>query len=61
MTEPAEPGRAKPPERVGFFLVMGPDLITRASDDDPSGIATHSQVGALFGFGPVWTLVLSYR
>ncbi len=39
---------------------MGPGLITGASDDDPSGIATYSQVGAQFGFGLAWTLVLSY-
>jgi NRAMP (natural resistance-associated macrophage protein)-like metal ion transporter len=40
--------------------VMGPGLITGASDDDPSGIATYSQVGAQFGYGLGWTLVLSY-
>jgi len=39
---------------------MGPGLITGASDDDPSGIATYSQVGAQFGFGLAWTLALSY-
>jgi NRAMP (natural resistance-associated macrophage protein)-like metal ion transporter len=39
---------------------MGPGLITGASDDDPSGIATYSQVGAQFGYGLAWTLVFSY-
>ena len=39
---------------------MGPGLITGASDDDPSGIATYSQVGAQFGYGIAWTLVFSY-
>src|ERR1700710_953438 len=39
---------------------MGPGLITGASDDDPSGIATYSQVGAQFGYGLGWTLVVSY-
>jgi len=39
---------------------MGPGLITGASDDDPSGIATYSQVGAQFGFGLSWILVFSY-
>jgi len=39
---------------------MGPGLITGASDDDPSGIATYSQVGAQFGFGLAWTLIVSY-
>ncbi len=33
---------------------MGPGLITGASDDDPSGIATYSQAGAQFGFGMLW-------
>ena len=40
--------------------MLGPGLITGASDDDPSGIATYSQVGAQFGYGLAWTLVLSY-
>lgn len=39
---------------------LGPGLITGASDDDPSGIATYSQVGAQVGYGTLWTMVLSY-
>ncbi len=39
---------------------LGPGIITGASDDDPSGIATYSQVGAQAGFGMLWTLVLSF-
>ncbi|MES1971865.1 MAG: divalent metal cation transporter [Pseudomonadota bacterium] len=39
---------------------LGPGLITGAADDDPSGIATYSQAGAQFGFGLLWTLVLTY-
>jgi NRAMP (natural resistance-associated macrophage protein)-like metal ion transporter len=38
---------------------LGPGLITGASDDDPSGIATYSQVGAHFGFGMLWTMLFS--
>jgi NRAMP (natural resistance-associated macrophage protein)-like metal ion transporter len=38
---------------------LGPGLITGASDDDPSGIATYSQAGAAFGYGLLWTMVLS--
>jgi hypothetical protein len=34
--------------------VFGPGLITGASDDDPSGIATYAQAGATYGFGMVW-------
>src|SRR5689334_11873799 len=40
--------------------LLGPGLITGASDDDPSGIATYSQAGAQFGFALGWTLVLTY-
>jgi NRAMP (natural resistance-associated macrophage protein)-like metal ion transporter len=43
-----------------LLQVLGPGLITGAADDDPSGIATYSQVGAQFGYGLAWTLVLSY-
>src|SRR6185312_3224234 len=38
---------------------LGPRLSTGASDDDPSGIATYSQVGAQFGYGLAWTMLLS--
>jgi Mn2+/Fe2+ NRAMP family transporter len=40
--------------------VLGPGLITGASDDDPSGIATYSQAGAQFGYSLGWTLLLTY-
>ena len=42
----------------GFFRALGPGLITGASDNDPSGIATYSQVGAQFGYGMLWTTIL---
>ena len=38
----------------------GPGLITGASDDDPSGIATYSQAGAAFGFGTLWTAPFTF-
>jgi NRAMP (natural resistance-associated macrophage protein)-like metal ion transporter len=44
----------------GFLRRLGPGLITGAADDDPSGIGTHSQVGAEFGYGLSWTFVLSF-
>ncbi len=40
--------------------VLGPGLITGASDDDPSGIATYAQVGAQFGYGMAWIMIFSY-
>jgi len=39
---------------------LGPGLITGVADDDPGGIATHSQAGAAFGFGMLWTLPLTW-
>ena len=50
----------KQPERPRLRDIMGPGLITGASDDDPSGIGTYSQAGAQFGFGVAWTLVATY-
>lgn len=43
-----------------FLSRLGPGLVTGAADDDPSGIGTHSQVGAQFGYGLAWTFVLSF-
>lgn len=43
-----------------FFSQLGPGLVTGASDDDPSGIATYSQAGAKFGPALLWTAILSY-
>src|SRR5579875_1648507 len=40
--------------------ILGPGLITGASDDDPSGIATYSQAGAQFGFAITWVMLFSY-
>ena len=48
------------PDRPRLADVLGPGLITGASDDDPSGIATYSQAGAQFGYGLIWTLLLTY-
>jgi NRAMP (natural resistance-associated macrophage protein)-like metal ion transporter len=58
-----ETSAGKPPRNsgaVGFLQKLGPGLVTGASDDDPSGIGTYSQVGAQFGYGLLWTMVLSY-
>jgi NRAMP (natural resistance-associated macrophage protein)-like metal ion transporter len=39
---------------------LGPGFITGAADDDPSGIATYSQTGAMFGYSQLWTALFSY-
>src|SRR5437868_3995342 len=43
-----------------FLRLLGPGIVTGAADDDPSGIATYSQVGAQFGYDLGWTLIFSY-
>jgi NRAMP (natural resistance-associated macrophage protein)-like metal ion transporter len=50
----------EPSNRPRLRDVLGPGLITGASDDDPSGIATYSQAGAQFGYTLGWTLLLTY-
>ena len=55
--------RHRTPDRApwrGLFAFLGAGLITGASDDDPSGIATYSQVGAQFGFRMTWVMLFSY-
>ena len=48
------------PNKIEKFLkVIGPGLVTGASDDDPSGIATYSQAGAQFGLSTLWTALLT--
>lgn len=42
-----------------FFKLLGPGLITGASDDDPSGIATYSTAGASFGYATLWTAIIT--
>jgi NRAMP (natural resistance-associated macrophage protein)-like metal ion transporter len=43
-----------------YFRTLGPGLVTGASDDDPSGITTYSVAGASFGYGMLWTALVSY-
>jgi NRAMP (natural resistance-associated macrophage protein)-like metal ion transporter len=71
---PAPTDRSRPPQGAGssapespvpqnqktFLQKLGPGLITGASDDDPSGIATYSQTGAQFGYGMTWLMLFSY-
>jgi NRAMP (natural resistance-associated macrophage protein)-like metal ion transporter len=43
-----------------FSRLIGPGLVTGASDDDPSGIATYSQAGAAYGLSTLWTSILAF-
>lgn len=45
---------------VQFWKKLGPGLITGASDDDPSGIATYSQAGAAFGLNTLWAAFITF-
>jgi Mn2+/Fe2+ NRAMP family transporter len=45
---------------LGWLQLLGPGLITGASDDDPSGIGTYSQVGSQFGYGLLWTALVTF-
>ena len=44
----------------GLLGRLGPGLITGASDDDPSGIATYSQAGAQFGYAMCWVMLFCF-
>jgi hypothetical protein len=54
-TGPQDPVVSPPkPRPLG---ILGPGLITGASDEDPSGIATYSQAGAQLGFSSLWIML----
>src|SRR6266850_889482 len=52
--------RQRLPAGRGLLHLLGPGLITGASDDDPSGIATYSQAGAQFGYGLGWVMLFTW-
>ena len=43
-----------------FWKILGPGLVTGASDDDPSGIATYSQAGSAYGLSTLWTALITF-
>jgi NRAMP (natural resistance-associated macrophage protein)-like metal ion transporter len=45
---------------LGFLQLLGPGLVTGASDDDPSGIGTYSQAGSQFGLGTLWLAIFTF-
>ncbi len=59
-------GRGKPAASIpakpakSLWSRLGPGLVTGAADDDPSGIATYSQVGAAFGYSILWTTFFTF-
>jgi NRAMP (natural resistance-associated macrophage protein)-like metal ion transporter len=52
--------QAKREGPLGFLRLLGPGLVTGASDDDPSGIGTYSEVGSQFGYGMLWTALFTF-
>jgi len=45
---------------ISGWKKLGPGLVTGASDDDPSGIATYSQAGAAYGLATLWTSIIAF-
>lgn len=60
MKTPAGQQQGGAPGPRALFQRLGPGLVTGASDDDPSGIATYSQAGAAYGFSLLWTMVFTF-
>jgi Mn2+/Fe2+ NRAMP family transporter len=58
--EALTPSEVVGPSKPRLWNILGPGLVTGASDDDPSGIATYSQAGAQYGYRLGWTLLLTY-
>lgn len=52
--------KTKHSKLIRFWKLLGPGLVTGASDDDPSGIATYSQAGAQFGLSTLWTSIVAF-
>jgi len=55
-----EKGKKTPNKFFRFWKILGPGLVTGASDDDPSGIATYSQAGAAYGLSTLWTAWITF-
>ena len=55
-----ETNKKKASKFMRFWKLLGPGLVTGASDDDPSGIATYSQAGAAFGLSTLWTSIVAF-
>ncbi len=58
--EPDEPAQHTHNPLVRYFKLLGPGLVTGASDDDPGGIATYSVAGASLGYGMLWTALATF-
>ena len=63
-TVSAAPEKANQPKSDSLIRkalhLLGPGLVTGAADDDPSGIATYSSIGAQYGYSMLWTMIFIY-
>ncbi len=55
-----EAAKHEPNPLKRFFKILGPGLISGASDDDPSGIGTYAMAGAQLGYAPLWTAFFTF-
>src|SRR2546421_11669487 len=60
MIETEGSGRPSHNPIVRYFKLLGPGLVTGASDDDPSGITTYSVAGASLGYSLLWTALATF-
>jgi NRAMP (natural resistance-associated macrophage protein)-like metal ion transporter len=60
MIETQEPEPHSHNPIVRYFKLLGPGLVTGASDDDPSGITTYSVAGAALGYSMLWTALATF-
>src|SRR2546427_4421614 len=60
MVDTREPERHTHNPVARYFKLLGPGLVTGASDDDPSGITTYSVAGASLGYGMLWTALATF-
>ncbi len=56
----SEDRKTKTSPLMALWKLLGPGLVTGASDDDPSGIATYSQAGAQYGLSTLWTALITF-
>src|SRR5512146_3340855 len=60
-TKSLEAAMEREPNPVKRFVkILGPGLITGASDDDPSGIGTYATAGASLGYAILWTALITF-
>jgi NRAMP (natural resistance-associated macrophage protein)-like metal ion transporter len=57
---PVAPARKRAPRLRRYFRLLGPGLVTGASDDDPSGIVTYAVAGVSLGYTTLWTALVTF-